>query len=227
MNGTASQRPNLEALPTFRCLPVAALAKLTQITISIACERGRTFYYPDDLAETVYVLEEGRVGVFRLAVGGKRVAVAAISRGEIFGELTIAGRQTYETMAEALTEGIVGAIRRQDLLSAIVEYPEVGVSFLQALGQRLAQAQARVEAIATKGVPARLASLLLELATANGHGQLVLDGLSHEDLAALVGAYRESITVALRQFRHGGLVTVGRRRIILRDPKQLAFIANG
>jgi Mn-dependent DtxR family transcriptional regulator len=68
--------------------------------------------------------------------------------------------------------------------------------------------------------------LLLELAEQYGHaaseGIELRIGLSHQDLANIIGRTRETVTVVLGQLQLEGMVRVKRRRITLRDTKRLA-----
>ena len=54
----------------------------------------------------------------------------------------------------------------------------------------------RLEEIAFKGIPARLASLLLQLADEQGSD--TISGLTHQDLGEQMGTYRETTTQTLK-----------------------------
>jgi len=72
-------------------------------------------------------------------------------------------------------------------------------------------------------VPARLATLLLRLSARDGLDEV--RGHSHQDLAEMIGSYRETVTVTLDEFKRGNLVTVGRRHIQILDRPGLDRIA--
>lgn len=80
--------------------------------------------------------------------------------------------------------------------------------------------------MAFKGVPARLASLLLRLAIeTNWRGRRILDGLTQQQLAELIGTHRETVTLTLNQFKKAGLIEISRRRITLLELDRMATIA--
>jgi len=85
---------------------------------------------------------------------------------------------------------------------------------LEILGRRLAEAEDRLQHLAYRIVPARLASVLLQLAPAPDQ---VIEGVSHQELGDMVGAYRETVTKVLDEFQVAGYVELGRRRIRLLD----------
>jgi CRP/FNR family transcriptional regulator, cyclic AMP receptor protein len=140
--------------------------------------------------------------------------------------MAIIGQRMYQTFAEALSECLICVMSRKDVEELLLADPQVAVRLVWALSDRLAQAEARIEEMAFKGVPARLASLLLRVATdTDWRGRRTLGGLTHQQLAELIGTHRETVTVTLNQFKAAGLLELGRRRITLLNPEGLATIA--
>lgn len=77
---------------------------------------------------------------------------------------------------------------RTDLECIILNKPQVALRLLELTGKRLSEVEDRLEYMAFKGIPARLASLLLHLAVEQGSNEIV--GMTHQDLAESVGTYR-------------------------------------
>jgi CRP-like cAMP-binding protein len=96
--------------------------------------------------------------------------------------------------------------------------------FLEQLSARLLETEGIVEDFAFKAVPARLAAALVRLAETADDGII---HASHQDLADMIGAYRETVTLALDDFRDRRLVELGRRSVQLVDRKALRTIADG
>ena len=97
---------------------------------------------------------------------------------------------------------------------------------VKALGERLSRAETRLEEMAFRPVPARLASQVVPLRTESvWRGRPVVQGLTHQQLAELIGTYRETATTISGQFSDDGLVEIGRRRIVLLDLPGLEAIA--
>jgi CRP-like cAMP-binding protein len=94
---------------------------------------------------------------------------------------------------------------------------------LEITGKRLREAEERLENMAFKGIPARLASLLLRLAEEQGSDNIA--GLTHQDLAESVGTYRETATQVLNDLKAGGYIDIGRKRIIILDREGLEEVA--
>ena len=99
----------------------------------------------------------------------------------------------------------------------------MALRILEITGRRLRDAEERLENMAFKGIPARLASLLLRLAEEQGSNEIT--GLTHQDLAESVGTYRETATQVLNDLKAAGYIDIGRKRITVLDVAGLTSVA--
>jgi CRP-like cAMP-binding protein len=99
-----------------------------------------------------------------------------------------------------------------------------GFGLMQAMGQRLIEAENRLERLAYSTISARLAALLLELA--GGDSEDIVQA-THQELADMLGTWRETISKTLQDFRERGLILSGRRKLVLLDKKGLELEATG
>lgn len=216
----------LSSIQVFRDLSPHELAAMDrQLTMS-TCEPGRIFYMPDDTAEVLFLLKKGQVQLYRLAPNGKKLVVATLGPGAIFGEMSLVGQGMHNTFAEAVDACVLCVMSRADVERLLRDKPEVALRFLEAMGARVTQLETRLEEIAFKGIPARLAALLLQLADEQG-ARGVVAGYTHQDLSEMIGVYRETVTQTLNAFKADGLVEIGRKRIALRDRARLRGLAEG
>ena len=89
-----------------------------------------------------------------------------------------------------------------------------GFGLMQAMGQRVVEAENRLEQMAYSTIASRLAALLLELA---GDDPRSVVRATHQELADMLGTWRETISKTLQDFRRRGLVASGRRQLTLLD----------
>ena len=139
----------------------------------------------------------------------------------MFGERALLGAVDPGVKAVALTDCIVWGVPQKQAQTLAVRYPVLSWGLLQTIGQRLAQVENRMEEVAYKRLPERLAGLLLELA----NGGWAIRGTSHQALADMLGTYRETISAILRGFKDDGLVELGYRKIELCDMRGLRLAA--
>lgn len=195
--------------------------ELDRISTVTTVRKGKVFYRPDEAGEVLFLLKEGQVQLYRISPEGKKLVITTLGRGSLFGEMALLGQQMHNTFAEALTDCTICLLSRADLERLILQRPQVALRILEVTGRRLREAEARLGDLAFKGIPARLASLLLRLA---GDGNQVR-GMTHQDLAEMVGTYRETATQVLNELRSRGLIEIGRKRITILDREGLLEVA--
>jgi CRP/FNR family cyclic AMP-dependent transcriptional regulator len=216
----ASKLDYLSSIQVFRDLNSNELAQMDrQLTMS-TCPAGKIFYMPEDMGEVLFLLKKGRVHLYRIARNGKKLIVATLGPGAIFGEMSLVGQGMHNTFAEAIDDCVLCVMSRADVERLIREKPDVAFRFVEALGNRLNQLEARMEDIAFKSIPARLATLLLQLAEEQGNEDRVI-GYTHQDLSEMLGTYRETITQSLNDFKADGYIEIGRKRVQLLDREGL------
>jgi CRP/FNR family cyclic AMP-dependent transcriptional regulator len=182
---------------------------------------GQTVAEPELLNRSLFSLMKGRVQLIREGPNGRSLALATLGAGAMFGEGALLSAADPAVKAVALTDCIVWMVPEPQAQALALRYPILSWSLLQTVGQRLAQVEDRMEEVAYKRLPERLAGLLLELA----NGGRNIRGTSHQALADMLGTYRETISAILRGFKDDGLVELGYRKIELLDLRGLRLAA--
>jgi CRP/FNR family cyclic AMP-dependent transcriptional regulator len=213
----------LQMVDVFQDLTEAEIEEIDRATTMSACRKGKIFYMPEDTTEVLFLLKQGRVQLYRISPDGKKLVIATIGPGSIFGEMTLIGQGMHNTFAESIEECVLCVMSRDDVEQLLMSKPMVALRIFEVMGRRLREAETRLEAIATKGIPARLASLLLQLAEEKGSDTIV--GLTHQDLGEQIGTYRETTTQTLNSFKTHGLLDIGRKRITILDHEALERVA--
>jgi len=214
---TSSCKPEL-----FRDLTEDEFEALLGTATRVTARKGRILYMPEETGEALFFVQEGAVQIYRISPEGKKFVINNLHSGAIFGEMALIGQRMHNSFAQALEDSILCVVRRDELERLLVRKPRVALRILDILGRRLAETENRLEDMAFRSVPARLASLLLRLSEGNDG---LVDGLSHQDLAEMIGTYRETVTQALNQFKASRVVEVQRKRIHILKPDQLRQIA--
>jgi CRP/FNR family cyclic AMP-dependent transcriptional regulator len=216
---------HLSEVDLFRDLSERDMAELDRVTTITAVPRGRVFYEPEDVSQVLFLIREGRVQIYRISPEGKKLVIATLGPGALFGEMALLGQQMQNAFAEALEDCRIFVMSRADLERLILNQPSVGQRVLETTGKRLRDAEKRLEDMAFKSIPARLASLLLRMSAEQRSDEVV--GMTHQDLAETVGTYRETATQVLNDMKADGLIEIGRKRIKILDRARLEVLAQG
>lgn len=184
-------------------------------------ERGVIVATPDALTQRMYVLMSGKVNLICTNNEGRRLVIATLEPGAIFGEGALdsaGGAADANVFAEAVDDVAVWVIPSGEARNMTMQYPILGWGLLQTYGLRLLQVENSLEDVAYKKLPERLAALLVEL---DEDGSGVIKGVSHQALADRLGTYRETVSAILRDFKRQGIVELGYRRIRIVDGEEL------
>ena len=213
----------LRMVDIFQDLSEAEIEEIDRATTLTRSRKGKILYMPEDTSEVLFLLKQGQIQLYRISPDGKKLVIATLGPGAVFGEMALIGQGMHNTFAEATEDSVICVMSREDVERLLVTKPKVALRIFEVLGQRLKEAETRLEEIAFKGIPARLASLLLHLSEQEGGDTIT--GLTHQDLGEQIGTYRETTTQTLNTFKADGLIDIGRKRITILDRPGLQRIA--
>jgi CRP-like cAMP-binding protein len=208
----------------FAGLAAEVQAELSGLGVVRRHRRGAFLIVEGDRSDHVLVIRAGRLKIVRTSTDGRDVLVAVRGPGELVGELNaLAGSDDAPRAASvvALDDVTVQAIPSADFLRFVERNPRVSFGLLRQLAARLREATTRHADAAGYDVLHRVARALLDEADRDGRvvdgGTAVGAGLSQDDLAGLVAASPKSVGRSLAVLRTRGLVSTGRRSIVISD----------
>ncbi len=220
----------VEAGDIFRDLAPGERVQIERLIMYRRYPAGQIFHSPDEYGEQLFILTAGRVRLYKLSTEGRALTLAVLEPVTIFGEMTLVGQWMHDSFAEAVSECTIGVIERDVLRCLLEKYPGVALNFMELMGQRLQAIESKLADIAFKSVPQRLASVLINLANVpdtqtNADAPPRVIRLTHQQLAEMVGAYRETVTKAIGEFREEGLIRFEDDSILLTDLEALQQLA--
>jgi CRP-like cAMP-binding protein len=188
-------------------------------------ERGETVYQPGSPSNSVYVVEEGRVKLAYLDESGKKLTLAILDPGEIFGEMCLMGETQRRHLASAIDEAVIRCVTEREFAAAINDDPVYLQAMLRHFAHRIREYEEALEDFAFKDIQARLSRQLLKLSDEYGvktkEGTLISFQLTHKELADMIGSARENTTLALNRFEREGILDKSRYRIIIKNEEGL------
>lgn len=188
--------------------------------------RGSFLYTPEDPAQSLYVLRSGQVSLSMISSTGRALTVQVVEPGQLFGHSALMGSHTYDTFAESITPITAVVVPREPLFEAMEQMAELGPLLVGELGAYALMVSRRLDEVAFKTVPSRLASVLLGMASTGLNDQhLRLPRRTHQQLAEMTNAYRETVTRVINQFRADHLLDMDRSGITLLNMPRLRELA--
>jgi CRP-like cAMP-binding protein len=188
--------------------------------------RDEVIYLRGDAGTAFYVIASGRVKIALTSPDGKELILRRLGPGDFHGELALLDDEPRSADAIATEASVLLVLQRDAFRQFLAEHPTVATKLLATVSNYLRRNAELIQDATFLDVPARLARILLELAggtdgTLPPAGAVIPDRLKQSELAALVGATRESINKWLGAFEKQGLIKYERGQIILLRPSGL------
>jgi CRP/FNR family transcriptional regulator, cyclic AMP receptor protein len=219
------QERALRQVTLFAELPDDRLQELGQMVRRRTYHRGETIFHKGDPGNGLYLITNGQVKVLLPSETGEEAVLAVLEPGDFFGELALFDGLPRSATVVAVTNAEMLILHRDDFLSFVARNPEVTVALFAVLSRRLRATDELIEDAIFLDVPGRLAKRLLDLADRHGRktdlGVEIDLKLTQQDLAAMVGATRESVNKHLGWMRDHRLIQLDRQRIVLLRPEEL------
>ncbi|NJK81921.1 MAG: Crp/Fnr family transcriptional regulator [Chloroflexaceae bacterium] len=220
------QHNEIEASSLFGQLDAKQRERIERLITYHSYIGGQLFHSPYERGEQIFILQQGRVRLYKLSPEGRALTLAILEPVTMFGEMTLIGQHLHDSFAEAMTDCLIGTIRRDDLYQLVRTEPQVALSFINLIGQRLREIESKLADIAFKNVPQRLASVLINMADSARSEAPRVVRYTHQQLAEMIGSYRETVTKAIGEFREAGLIKIDDDTIHLTDVEELRRLAH-
>jgi CRP-like cAMP-binding protein len=218
--------PVLARFPLFTGADPAALARAARAARWVEAEPDQMVLDFDDPCTDVFLVDRGGLRVLLRAAGGREAILDEIGPGGFFGEMAAIGGAAPPPAAgvQALLRTRLCVLPAEAFLSVLAASPTVALRLLRLFTARVRAQNARLLERSALPVRHRLYAELLRLsrpAAGDAERIVVSPPPARRDLAARIGARREAVSRELAELSRRGLVEVGRRSLVLRDPGAL------
>lgn len=213
---TQSPLEILRAVPILSQVPQADLAALAQASRERSYPAGQTILRQDAPGDAMYVLVEGRVKVVLIGEDGREVILSVLGAGAVFGEMSLLDDEPRSAHVIAMTPCHVMTLYRGAFHERLRASPDLCLAMLAALSSRLRRADDRIRALSLLDVNGRVAHLILQQ-SADARSDAFPRRLTHQNMAELIGASRETVSRTLRHLSDRGVIAIGRRQVTILD----------
>lgn len=219
----------LQQSELFESLTPAEMARLMSAVEQLDLPKHHSLFAPGSECSFIYFIESGSLRLTKPSPDGRSfVILALLGPGEMLGDAAWE-YGARDCSAETLEESRVYQISRETIETFVRENPKFALRLVQVVGERLKQAQDRIEDLVFRQVPSRVAKLLINLA--ENHGKMTPNGivldvpLTHQEIADFVGSSRVTVTQVLNRFRSRNWVGVKSKKVTIRNPAALQELA--
>jgi CRP/FNR family transcriptional regulator, cyclic AMP receptor protein len=207
----------------------AAVQRLSAITSASSYPRGATLFVEGQAARGVFILCTGRVKLSTSSSDGRTLIVRISEPGEVLGLPAAVTGKPYELTADVIESTQANFISRTDFLNFLREHGDVALRVAQQLGETYHAAVAEMRSIGlSHSAGEKLARFLLDWCASRGDGKGEIRAkltLTHEEIAQMIGASRETVTRLFSDFKKKQLLQMKGSTLIVRDKAGLERLA--
>jgi CRP-like cAMP-binding protein len=192
--------------------------------------RGEVLFHEGDPGDALFIVASGAVKVVIPSEEGEEAILATLKRGDFLGELALLDGAPRSASAIALEATDALTLPRDQFRALADAEPAIRGALLEAMARELRRLTRHVAELHFLDLTGRLAARLVRLAEEHGvrsaDGSVRLDApLTQSDLAAMIGATRQSVNKLLGEFEEVGLLRLERDSIVVADVPALARAA--
>jgi CRP/FNR family cyclic AMP-dependent transcriptional regulator len=207
---------SLRTIPLFSLLRESDIWRIREATVSRSFPKDSVILFEGEPGEALYIVLAGRVKIVYTAEDGREVILSTREKGDFFGETALLDERPNPAHVIAMQDSELLILRRDEFRRCLTDMPEMGLGLLRHLSRRLRHADDQIRGLVLLDVRGRVARLLLDMADRTD-GTTVPKGITHNIMAQMVGASRETVSRTLRELTLSGLLVVTGRRIAIAD----------
>jgi len=209
----------LSHVSIFEHLDPLALDRLGARLKALSFERDGLIVSQSDPGDSMFIIDQGRVKVVLYGDSGREVILSIFRSGQFFGEMSLLDGQPRSANVIALEAAKLLVLSRDDFVQHLNEFPSTALNILAEMSSRLRRADEVIGNLALLDVYARVARILVELARTDGRasdeGIIIRERPTQQDLAAMIGTSRETVSRVLSEFQRRGLLSMQGKTILL------------
>ncbi|MCM6764747.1 Crp/Fnr family transcriptional regulator [Weissella paramesenteroides] len=213
------ERHCVSLVPIFKALDQDDLGKISQKITSRELAKGEILYSLNDNDDTLYIIHTGELKNYRILENGKEQLVRLLGPGAFTGEWSIFKSDIkHNDYIEALKPTEICQLTRQGFKQVLGQYPEISMSLLQHMSERLDISENQTATLAYGSITKRITSYLADLiinskVNREGTVQVVLP-MTRKDLASYLGTTPESVTRGFNKLEKEGIIESISNKII-------------
>jgi CRP/FNR family cyclic AMP-dependent transcriptional regulator len=198
---------------------------------------GALLFVEGQTPRAAFVLCSGKVKLSTTSREGKVLIVKVAEAGEVLGLSAVVSGTPYQVTAETTVPCQVNFVEREALLRLIEKNGELGLHSAQALSNEFQSAYRDIhDLVLARSSAGKLARLLLSWTP--GHSSLgyafgesanevrIRSSLTHEEMAQMIGASRETVTRLLSDLKKKELIRLEGPVLVIRNRMALEALAS-
>lgn len=211
----------LKNVALFADLDDADLTKVAKQFTLRSYPRNSIIFLETEPGEQFYVVLTGTVRVYRIAEDGREMVLDIFTAGDYFGEMALLDGYLRSATAQTREPTQVLVMSGDNFHSLVRERPTIALTIIITLCWRLRQANVQIEDLVFRNARERIIRAIIRLASIGGmtcqEGVRIDLRVTHQELGAMSGTSRETVTRIIQELQEKNMVRTGRYHLIITD----------
>ncbi|MFS0946940.1 Crp/Fnr family transcriptional regulator [Enterococcus casseliflavus] len=210
----------IRLVPIFNHLEDSAMNYIAEKAHTKHYQKGEFLFRSQEKEDTLYIINRGKIRIYRLADSGKEQLVRILNPGDFTGEWTLFNPDAvHEEYAEATRDTVVCMIQQKDVQDFLEQYPAISLKLLAEMSKRLESSERQTTQVALESVITRLVLFLAEnVEPEMGNSPTITLPMEKKDIASYLGTTPETISRKFGELEDEGLIQqLSGKRIKIQD----------
>lgn len=224
--GTTVRQPSLVGR-----LPPEARERVERHGTRKSFQRGERLFLQGDAHDGIAIIESGLIRSFYTAPSGREITLAYWLPGNFVGGPEIFGGGIHMWSALAAKKSTVIHLPGTGLRALARDVPDLALEIIDALVFKARCYSSLAQMLGTRSLSQRLAQVLLHLVDTHGFEEgaggavAIAAAFTHAEIAKLIGATRQWVTISLNRMQEQGMLSQKRGMLVILRPDLLSAAA--
>ncbi|MFJ7841330.1 Crp/Fnr family transcriptional regulator [Lysinibacillus sphaericus] len=214
---------NIQYLSQFNLLnslSMEDLIEMEQLTLITTFPKNTFIQTPETFSEGLYFVKKGKLRLYKVNAQGKQFTSDILNEGNVFGEMDIISFGTRENFIETIEDSHICLMNKERFENFLIQRPQFMMTLLKVLSNRVIGMSQLTQNLALGKLHDKVLYALIKLSdqfglTGDNEYYKIDFPLSHQEIANLVGATREAVTVVLQELVKEEVIKTGFKTIYI------------
>ncbi|WP_372916890.1 Crp/Fnr family transcriptional regulator [Salegentibacter sp.] len=165
-----------------------------------------------------YIIAGGRVKIYRVdPQGGREFTMFLLTKNDVFDILCLLENCEHRVFYESLDEVVLLSVPIEIMRNWIREYPQINKSLLPYMGKQIRALEEYTSNVILADISSRLAKLILTHINHKSNKLELINDLTNDELANLIGSTRAVVNRHLQQFKKDGILKISRKKVEIQN----------
>lgn len=208
-------------VPIFQQCTAEEIEQIASILMPKEVKKKDILFYEGEPCEVIYLINKGRVKVYKTTEDGREQIVNLLGKGDIFPHVGWYGGSAYPATAESLEDGQLYFLYINKFTQLLEVNPRLTIKLLQEFDAKIRELQGRLSNVLSRDMTEKILNILYSLAKNKGieteEGYMLEIELTHQDIANMVGTTRETASRVISQLKKEGKLILDHKMLLIKE----------